>query len=51
MGWNVLCKELGVEFTGIWGKAGLVGRVLGNVDEGFEVDWDGVREFFGMIEG
>ena len=51
VGWNVLCKELGVEFTGIWGKAGLVGRVLGNVDEGFEVDWDGVREFFGMIEG
>lgn len=51
VGWNVLCKELGVEFTGIWGKAGLVGRVLGNVDDGFEVDWDGVREFFGMIEG
>jgi hypothetical protein len=51
VGWNVLCQELGVEFTGIWGKAGLVGRFFGNVDEGFEVDWDGVREFFGMIEG
>lgn len=51
VGWNVLCQELGVEFTGIWGKAGLVGRFLGNVDEGFEVDWDGVKEFFGMIEG
>jgi len=51
VGWNILCAELGVEFTGIWGKAGIVGRFLGNVDEGWDVDWDGVREFFGMVEG
>lgn len=51
VGWNVLCTELGIEFTGIWGKAGIVGRILGNAEEGWDVDWDGVREFFGMVEG
>jgi hypothetical protein len=50
VGWNVICQEMGIEF-GIFGKAGILGHFLGGVEEGFEVDWDGVREFFGMIEG
>jgi hypothetical protein len=49
VGWNVLCQELGVEFS-LFGKAGILGKVLGGAEE-FEVDWDGVREFFGMVEG
>lgn len=52
IGWNVLCTELGVEFGGsIFGKGGIVGRILGGVEEGVEIDWDGVRDFFGMVEG
>lgn len=50
IGWNVLCKELGIEFTGVFGKAGVVTRVFGG-EGGFEVDWDAVGEFFGMVEG
>jgi len=50
VGWNVLCQELGIEFSGVFGKAGIVGRVLGGAEEGWDVDWDGVREFFGMVE-
>jgi hypothetical protein len=50
VGWNVICQEMGIEF-GIFGKTGILGNFLGGVEEGFEVDWDGVREFFGMIEG
>lgn len=50
VGWNVICQEMGIEF-GVFGKAGILGKFLGGVDEGFEVDWDCVREFFGMIEG
>jgi hypothetical protein len=49
VGWNVLCQELGIEFSGVFGKAGLLGKVLGGAEE-FDVDWDGVREFFGMVE-
>jgi len=49
VGWNVLCNELGVEFS-VFGKGGLLGRVFEGAEE-FEVDWDGVREFFGMVEG
>ena len=55
VGWNILCTELGVEFRGIFGKTGIVGKILGDVEEGWEIDWDGVRdgvmEFFGMVEG
>jgi len=51
VGWNVLCTELGIEFTGVFGKAGIVGRILGGVEEGIDIDWDGIREFFGMVEG
>jgi hypothetical protein len=51
IGWNVICTELGIEFTGVFGKAGIVGRILGGVEEGIDIDWDGVREFFGTIEG
>jgi hypothetical protein len=50
VGWNVLCVELGIEFSGIFGKGGIVERVLGGVEEGWDIDWDGVREFFGMVE-
>jgi hypothetical protein len=50
IGWNVLCKELGLEFTGVFGKAGLVAQVFGG-DGGFEFDWEAVGEFFGMVEG
>ena len=52
VGWNVLCTELGIEFTGVFGKAGIVGRILGSVEDGtgIDIDWDGVREFFGMVE-
>ena len=49
VGWNVLCQELGIEF-GLFGKGGIVGKVFGG-DDGWDIDWDGVREFFGMVEG
>lgn len=47
VGWNVLCQELGIEF-GLFGKGGLAGRIF--AEDGWDVDWDGVREFFGMVE-
>lgn len=53
VGWNVLTSELGIEFSGVWGKGGIVGRILGGAEEGWwdAVDWEGVRDFFGMVEG
>jgi hypothetical protein len=53
VGWNVLTTELGIEFSGVWGKEGIVGKIFGGAEEGWwdAVDWDGVRDFFGMVEG
>lgn len=50
IGWNVLCQELGIEFSGVFGKSGVVGKLLNGVEEGWEIDWDSIREFFGIIE-
>jgi hypothetical protein len=49
VGWNVLTKELGVEFDWGTGKHGFWGQLIHGVQE-WDVDWDGVREFFGMVE-
>jgi hypothetical protein len=48
VGWNILCHELGMDSPGVFGK---MGRVFGDVEEGWDFDWDAVREFFGMVEG
>ena len=51
VGWNVLTKELGIEFEWIGGgKDGFWMQLIHGVEE-WDVDWDGVREFFGMVEG
>jgi hypothetical protein len=45
VGWNILCKELGIEF----GKVPILRELILGAEE-WDVDWEGVREFFGMVE-
>jgi len=49
VGWNVLTKELGLEFGEMWGKHSLLGQLIHGVEE-WDVDWESVGEFFGMVE-
>ena len=45
VGWNIVCKEFGIDF----GKIPVVRELVTGV-EGWDVDLEGVAEFFGMVE-
>jgi len=49
IGWNVLCKELDIEFE-VFGEKGIVGRVVGVFEGSVEIDWDAVKEVLGFAE-
>ena len=49
IGWNVLCKELNLEFE-MFGEKGIVGKFVAVLEGGIEVDWEAIRDVLGFAD-